>query len=245
MLYPFFDILTESMTEESFLRDVCLKYHFEEPQLPLLATVAVSMQTRILRDVREGRAGFCGGESQENASDSPQSLSHGKAPQENRGQILTGACITLGPGIDARQEEYLRQELLSEAYMVETIAAELLLRAYPLWNEWLAGRSAYHVKRYYFPGSGEEHPLEELPGLLAGLGAPVTCTGAYCLLPRKSVAFYAELTEESDAVCEGICLGCGSRDCPNRMEKQDRISYASDMTDRLFPYGYLRIFGLD
>ena len=222
-LQPFFGKLIEGMVEESFIKDICQKYHYEEPQLPVLGAVAVSMQERIRLDVQAGRAGFSCEEQEK----------------------LVGVCITLGAGIDALQEDYLRQGLLSEAYMTETIASELLLQAYPLWNEWVWEQEAQHVKRYYFPGSEAEYPLEALPELLQALQVPVTCTDAYCLLPKKSVAFYAELTEDSDAVCEGICLSCGSADCPNRMERQQRVHYPTDMTDRPFTYGYRRIFGLD
>ena len=231
-LHPFFGSLTEGMVEKNFLKDICQKYHYEEPQLPVVGAVAASLQGRFLSVVRAGRAGFVCGET---------GKSFGK---EGKGETV-GVCMTLGPGIDALQEDYLRRGLLSEAYMVETIASELLLRAYPLWNEWIREREPRHVKRYYFPGGGAERPLEALPELIQALKAPVVCTEAYCLLPKKSVAFYAELTEDADAVCEGICASCGNADCPNRMDSQQRACFTADMADRPFTYGYRRIFGLD
>lgn len=240
-MYPFFEVLTGCMTEEIFLREICRKYHYEEPQLPLLAAVAVSMQERLLADVRTGKAGWCC------AQEKAGPYGKGRSVRPYRGEDskqLTGVCITLGPGIDALQEDYLESGLLSEAYMTEIIASELLLKAYPQWNEWLAAQGSCHVKRYYFPGSEPGYPIELLPELLEELEAPVACTEAYCLLPKKSVAFYAELTEEQGTVCEGICAGCGSSNCPNRMEKNGAVNYVPDMTDRPFTYGYRRIFGL-
>lgn len=200
MLYPLFEDLTDYMTEEAFLQKVSGKYHYSESQLPMLAAVAASMQKQMLRDVAQERAGWNWGGLSE----------------------MTPVCITLGSGIDSLQEVYLEQGLLSEAYMVELIAAELLQQAYPLWNDWLAAQSDMRVRRYYFPGSDDCCALERLPELLRGLDVPVTCTEGYCMLPRKSVVFYAELTTEPGAVCQGICAGCGSPDCPNRVEQSSR-----------------------
>lgn len=234
MLHPFFETLTECMTEELFLREFSKKYYYEEPQLPALAAVAASMQKSIVRDVQAGLAGWsCQGDG---------GIQSG-VPDGNNSAPECGVCITLGPGIDALQEDYLQQGLLSEAYMVETLASELLLKAYPQWNDWVAAQGKYHVRRYHFLGSEVKYSLEGLPKLLKELEVPVSCTPAYCMLPKKSVAFYAELTEEQDVSCEGICAGCGNQNCPNRMEK-GRMGHATDMTDRPFTYGYRQIFGL-
>ena len=54
MLHPLFETLTESLTEELFLQEFSKKYHYEEPQLPTLAAVAVSMQKVVLNNVRDG-----------------------------------------------------------------------------------------------------------------------------------------------------------------------------------------------
>ncbi len=222
MLYPFFETLSDRMTERAFLREICVKYHYSETQLPVLAAVSECMQKQLLRDVRNEKAGWNWG---------------GLMP-------LTPVSITLGPGIDSLQEVYLEQGLLTEAYMIEAIAAELLLQAYPLWNLWLAGRSGLRVRRYHFPGSDESCALERIPELLRELGVPVVCNEAYCLLPRKSVVFYAELTSEPGAVCEGICEGCGSLHCPNRLEKAAVQTVGPHSPDGPFTYGYGQIFGL-
>ena len=82
-----------------------------------------------------------------------------------------------------------------------------------------------------------------LPGMLERSGLGVSCTEGYCMMPKKSVAFYAELSKDMSAVCEGICVGCIRRDCPNRMEsgKQER---GNKTLDRPLTYGYARIFGV-
>lgn len=176
-----------------------------------MAVVAVSMQKSIQSDVQDGKAGWNCGE-----------ILSADEKAEDR---YIPVCVTLGPGVDALQESYLQQGLLTEAYMVENLAGELLLRAYPLWNEWVVSQGSpekeLHVRRYHFPGSEDGCPLEKLPELLKKLDIPVTCTEAYCLLPKKSVAFYAELTRERNVRCEGICVGCGRKDCPNRMEREE------------------------
>ena len=54
---------------------------------------------------------------------------------------------------------------------------------------------------------------------------------------------YAELTKDPFTKCAGICLGCGRRDCPNRMEEKENFPLRfADMTDRPLSYGYARIF---
>lgn len=211
MLHPLFETLIDSMSKESFLREFSKKYHYDEPQLPTLAAVAVSMQESIRRDEQDGKAGW---------NCAVVSMSDEGIPDK-----YLPVCITLGPGVDALQESYLRQSLLTEAYMVETLASELLLGAYPLWNDWVAsrgtGQTALHVHRYHFLGNEDSCPIESLPELLKELEVPVTCTAAYCMLPKKSVAFYAELTKDKGVACEGICVDCSRKDCPNRMEREE------------------------
>ncbi|MBR1770411.1 MAG: hypothetical protein IJ747_00095 [Lachnospiraceae bacterium] len=227
---PFFEQLLECMEEPLFLQEFARKYRYGQEQEAALASVAASMKTCIAQDVLAGKAGW----------DSAASAGS---------DLRRAVCITLGPGIDQLQEDFLQQNLLSEAYMVETLASELLLKAYPQWNAYVAAAGDYRVRRYHFLGSDASYPLEQLPELLAWLQVPVTCTKAYCMLPKKSVAFWAELMEctalaadDAQAACEGICVGCGSSNCPNRMEKGHMPG--TDMTDRPFTYGYSRIFGL-
>lgn len=239
-MHPFFENLVECMTEDLFLQEFSRKYHYEESQMTLLKEVSFAMQQNICDDNRTGKAGW-----------------ENQTIQETH---RCPVCITLGPGVDALQETYLTTGRLTEAYMVETLGSELLLKSYPQWNEQIAAQGRYRVKRYYFLGSEELYPIQALPALLEDLQVPVTCTSAYCMLPKKSVAFYAELAEVKEATgaqdskaqateavehfCEGICAGCNSINCPNRMEKRHGSAWDTDMTDRPFTYGYQRIFGI-
>lgn len=232
MIHPFFEILTDAMTEELFLKEFSKKYHYEEPQLSTLKAVAVSMQKRICRDCREGLAGWDWRVSETVLSDA------------QAGNQLAEVCITLGPGIDSLQEEYLQQELLTEAYMVETLSSELLLKAYPRWNQWVKGELGCGVRRFHFPGNTKECSLDRLPTILKTLQVPVNCTRAYCLIPKKSVVFYAELVDDSTEECRGICMDCGNTRCPNRMKTQ-MTSRQTDMMNRPFTYGYQRIFSME
>ena len=147
-----------------------------------------------------------------------------------RDQSFLAVGITLGKGIDALQEKYLQNGFLTESYMIEVLSSELLLKSYRAYTEWVAVHRNLHVARLHFLG-GEISAL------------PVTCNAAYCMIPKKSVVFYAELTKDPFTKCAGICLGCGRRDCPNRMEEKENFPLRfADMTDRPLSYGYARIF---
>lgn len=188
----------------------------------------------------------------------PQEMHAGMREDQIREVVMT-----LGAGVDELQEAYLAEGKLTEAYMVEVLGSEVLLLAYAAYNAWIAKNTDAVVKRYYFMGTGERvfltrNPgqetqagdiseldlhLEAIPGLLARSGLPVTCTEGYCMVPKKSVAFYAELTGDKAASCEGVCMGCGREDCPNRMISSERMQ-GNRMLDRPLTYGYARILGL-
>ena len=170
-----------------------------------------------------------------------------------RDQSFLAVGITLGNGIDALQEKYLQNEFLTESYMIEVYARAPWGHRCCLPAEWVVVHRNLHVGRLHFLG-GEisetsESPissllqLANLPMLLQELALPVTCNAAYCMIPKKSVVFYAELTKDPFTKCAGICLGCGRRDCPNRMEEKENFPLRfADMTDRPLSYGYARIF---
>lgn len=231
------------MTEPLFLKEFALKYHYDEEQNETLACVARKMQECILADIRDGKAVWNAGNV---AQDAGNDAADGGVDRQTLGMCCP-VCITLGPGVDRLQDRYLEEKLLTEAYMIETLGSELLLKAYPQWNAWVASGDKYLVRRYHFLGSSPEYPITDLPALLEKLQMPVVCTEAYCMIPKKSVAFYAELVDARTAgitECEGICAGCGRKDCENRMEKMSSGNYVADMTDRPFTYGYQRIFGI-
>lgn len=181
---------------------------------------------------------------------------------ENAG--LTAAALTLGAGVDSLQERYTKEGRLTECYMAEAIADELLLAAYRKFNEWVETGAALHVARYHFFGAQQELTmqlesqllaaglerikslgLEAIPDALGALGEiDIECNGAYCLTPKKSVVFLAELTA-GKVRCEGVCMGCKRADCPNRWEaeQEERRLRWPDLTGRALPYGYARILG--
>ena len=198
------------------------KYHYDPEEYPNLKRLAGEMIPCL-----ETEAGWQDREIQETFP--------------GRDQSFLAVGITLGKGIDDLQENYLQDGLLTESYMIEVLSSELLLKL--------------HVARLYFLGSvagesgssekklNDRLQLENLPVLLWELQMPVTCNEAYCMIPKKSVVFYAELTKDAFTKCAGICLGCGRRDCPNRMEEKENFPLRfADMTDRPLSYGYARIF---
>lgn len=154
------------------------------------------------------------------------------------------AVLTLGAGVDMLQEQYTQAGLLTECYMAETIAGELMKDACRAFNRFVERHTGEHVARYRFFGGqepgvrdyGRQEPggqagagradgepvsggpgLEEMSAVLHRLGVTqVQCNRACCLIPKKSVVFLAELTADETVRCEGICAGCGRVDCPNR-----------------------------
>lgn len=212
----FFEEIYEECRNIAFLEKVIKKAHYEQADLELLGTVLEQMLGRMHTDAAW--------------SDAPA--------RGDRREVV----MTLGAGVDALQDEYLQQGLLTEAYMVEVLGSEILLAAYSCYNRWVGGNSSCVVERYHFLGSGE-YPLEGLKGFLERSRLQVHCTEGYCMVPKKSVVFVAQLAPAGSAVCESICLGCGRKDCPNRMEK-GRDELPKNMMDHPLTYGYAKIFGL-
>ena len=229
-MQAFFTDLLQNFTGEHFLRGVCGKYHYQDTDYQSLLETAEHMLP-----LMEEQACW------------NHRLFELPGEQERSSEKYTEAAITLGEGLDRLQEEYAGKGLLSECYMVETLASELLLQAYGAYNRQVAEKTDYHVARYHFPGSEEAYPLSMLPKLLERLEMPVSCNEALCMTPKKSVVFVAKLTTDETVRCPGICVGCkgpAGRNCPNRMEESQQLSrLIADMTDLPLSYGYSRIFG--
>lgn len=196
-------------TTEDFLKKVCSKYHYLPEDMEQMKQVSSAMQ-EIIREEASWQHTFL----------------------EEMGTLLDGVVMTLGQGIDHLQDSYSSKGDLSSAYMTEVLSGEILLLAYVAYNQYMAGTTPYYVARYYFLGSEEKFPLTMLPKLLSDMRSSVTCNESFCMIPKQSVAFLAQLTEEKDVQCAGICMDCTRKDCPNRSGGE-----------RLLPYGYARIFG--
>ncbi len=223
-MQPLFSEITALCRDEQFLHSVMKKYHYDPEEYPTLMQLAEQMVPCL-----ETEAGWQDRDFEETF------------PEGERSFLAVG--ITLGEGIDALQENYLREGLLTESYMIEVLSSELLLKSYQAYTKCVASHRELHVARLHFLGVEGAPGLENLPALLQELQLPVTCNEAYCMIPKKSVVFYAELTKDAFTKCAGICLGCGRRDCPNRMEEKENFPLRfADMTDRPLSYGYARIF---
>lgn len=236
-MYKLFTEIPELCRDEKFLHSVMKKYHYDEEEYPVLRRLAEEMYTCLQEEAVW------------------QDLLYEEVFSEKE-QPFSAVGITLGKGIDALQETYLGRELLTESYMIEVLSSELLLQSYRSYTEWTSDHRNLHVSRLYFLGSGGDYgvtsakvernrqlQIEYLPELLKKLALPITCNEAYCMLPKKSVVFYAKLTTDPFTKCAGICLGCGRRDCSNRMEEKEYFPlHFADMTDRPLSYGYARIF---
>lgn len=220
----FFPEIWEAFSKEGFLKNVCRKYHYGETDMESLRCTAEAMLPRMGEQACWNHRLF-------GVSGVP---------------VGSEAVITLGKGLDELQEEYSSKGLLSECYMVEALSSELLLLSYSAYNRELEKESGLHVARLHFLGSEETYPMTILPDLLKRLQMSVSCNEAFCMVPKKSVAFYTELTEDRAVRCPGICVGCNSRHCPNRIEERENITLKkmlADMTDVPLSYGYRRIFG--
>lgn len=214
--------LIDKCTDSGFIDELCRKYHYPSEEKKPLSGVALKMKESMLCEA---------------------AFSYRLAYTD--GDIPTASVvITLGEGIDSLQEKYTEAFMLSECYMAEVIAGELLLRSYPVCNERIRERFGMNVSRYLFLGSVPEHGINEIPDMLGRSGLNVTCNKAFCIIPKKSVVFHAVLTSDERIVCEGICVGCGRKDCQNRMkEDESRFGRVSDLAGVAFNYGYARIFG--
>ena len=147
--------------------------------------------------------------------------------------------ITLGKGIDELQEKYLQNGFLTESYMIEVLSSELLLESYRAYTEWVVVHRNLHVARLHFLG-GEisETSEQKISSLLRLANLPMLLQELADLYQQNG-----ELTKDAFTKCAGICLGCGRRDCSNRMEEKENFPLRfADMTDRPLSYGYARIF---
>ncbi len=225
-----FPEVLEELTAPAFLGEVCRKYHYEDAQIGELQGVAEEMHRLI-----------CG----EAFWESGEVLLGNRYQAGLPDAVYQCVVMSLGKGIDRLQESYSEKVLLSRSYMIEVLASELLVRGYDAYNRHVRGNTDRHVARYHFPGGEEAFPLELLPELLGKLTREVTCNSAFCMQPKKSVVFVAELTRDEKIRCQGICMGCHNGYCPNRITEESAVRRRlAEMADMPLPYGYSRILGI-
>lgn len=222
---PFFPALLYDFTSLDFLGKTRKKYHFGEEQAVQIRTVAEEMLLSMREESFWIRKAY--------------SLTTRQFVKEPDGYECV--AMSLGHGVDLLQESYSEKGLLSESYMVEVLAGELLMRGYDAYNRYILEHTAQHVARYHFPGSAADFPLEMLPGLLENLTKNITCNAALYMQPKKSVVFVSELTQDEKICCQRICVGCSNMSCPYQPEENDFVR--KRLTDLPLTYGYSRIFG--
>lgn len=219
--------LLEERKVVEMLDHIIKKYHYPEDERETVFSVFYGMRYHILEDAAFSYrlidlGGGIGAEAEAKAA----------------------VVITLGEGIDRLQNEYLQKDLFVEGFMTEVIAGELLFLCYPVCNQRLKELFGLNVRKYSFLGSTADYPLTLLPDILAQSGLDLHCNSALYMEPKKSVAFIAELTQEENLICPGICTGCRSENCPNRiLEEDDPAGRANDWSGIAFNYGFARIFG--
>lgn len=220
----FFTDLLDGFLNPSFLEKVRDKFHYEETRSSELRAVAEQMFPLIREEA------FW----ESNIS----------SLQKSSGAVYEDVVMSLGAGIDSLQDHYSSQGMLSRSYMLEVLTSELLLQGYGAYNRYIEKNTDRHVARYHFLGSEDSFPLSMLPSLLDITDGRITCNEAFCMLPKKSVAFVAELTQDEKVRCEGVCVGCNRRQCPNRIAgNHPDQGIIARMADLPLTYGYGRIFG--
>ena len=189
----------KSLTE-TYVKAIAHRYHYEWKDIKKMRQVAAEIRTMV-----EAEEGF-----------------YLLLPEE--GSDYAGVALTLGKSLDALQESYTRQEDIEGAYMIEVIAGELMRNAYLQFSDYIMEHTCYEVGAFHFFGSRPELPLKNMQNLLTKIpGAAVTCNEAYCLEPKKSVVFLAELKQkdertkkEGQGMSIHLCAACNRTDCAFR-----------------------------
>lgn len=170
--------------------------------------------------------------------------------------------LTLGKLVDELQDLYSENECVSEAYMIECLAMELLKKAYEEAVREIQKESGKWVAALEF--LGDRYPLELLPELEKEVGqTKITYNENFVLSPRKSVVMFLPVTDSQvEDVCH-ICTNCGNVNCSYREKKREEVFQERDekyrdserragtdregteqmKTKKAVPYGYQRIFG--
>ena len=125
------------------------------------------------------------------------------------------AVITLGKPLDELLETYSKQGNLYDAYVIESIAMEMLSKTYGKLNQLLLRKTGLWARSYQFPGA--ELPIEDMQEIFERLRPiPVTYNQAYQMQPQKSVAFRVVFTDKQDESFGNTCETCNNKNCTQR-----------------------------
>ncbi len=108
---------------------------------------------------------------------------------------------------------------LSEAYMADCLALELLAQSYSLTADHIHQVTGLWANACQFPGN--EYPISMTAALLKCFpDIPVRANKAGVMVPAKSVVYITQLTQEKPARdCSHICKDCRNHSCASRSGK--------------------------
>lgn len=204
------------------LRKLVQKYHYQDEDMEQLTALWQEVYFCMEKSAAETDLLFADQNAREHVGKWAIEVVHRTVSMEAFAQLPVKQAeliaVTLGSAVDARQEIYLKNENLTAAYMMECICNEVLLKLYQQLNRQYAVTYGSYIKRYHF--IGEKIPLEDMPKVLSLLGQErITCNAYGVLSPKKSVVFFAEITEKQGEECQGICQYCTRMDCPNKSQE--------------------------
>lgn len=106
---------------------------------------------------------------------------------------------------------------ISEAYMADCLALELLSQSYALIAESIHRFTGLWAGACEFPGN--EYPISMAPSLLKHFHkVPVSVNKAGVMTPAKSVVYITQLTSTAPShSCNDVCAGCQNLSCTSRI----------------------------
>lgn len=120
--------------------------------------------------------------------------------------------ITLGKNVDIIQDLYSKNHCISEEYMLECIANELLLKSYEECINFLQHETKNFAKQLDF--LGDKYPIDLFPDIAKYFpDTEITYNKQLVLSPKKSVVFFLPMGTVKKLTSCNICSNCGNKDC--------------------------------